>query len=843
MFLDGKGSRKDKKIESVAERARREREARAVMKKETGYAVVVQRFLRGRFASLRLTKRVSVEVDAKLMDIVKISAILKLRGVKFVPPPVSCMELLKKARYVAGGSTGQERIVLLCRHVLVPSLREPDIAKSVAAVLGVRLVGQLWRVVERELRSRLTLRRFTPAGAVTDDARSTLVDSLRALAECTDHVAVDTVLRSGYSLLGVLTATLATVDQDEHLRLGLKNPPTAATATAATVVAPGSARLVADEIFLFVHSFATAQGREDPYRTNVLLLTFLLAVPMLTYVTSAACLATLLGDDGFEGLVALAYVDDRFAEMTRDDLVMGVPSGLWVTGNLSTLLQLAASLDSSDGIHVVLLSALHKLLHFNFLPALVQGRSSVVLWTTKGVQSTGTSLPYALLQQIWTGLYGPAVLRGLARSALLPVRQRVTDIRDPKDVKEVHDGLNSTSLALTRQTMEQQTAEASAWFSTKWAKKLAAGLSDSVGSLFRSDSQRDVGAHPVTSVTAADSSSLRSDGYAEVGSSEASRASPAPRPNRQLLEASLRLWGLVLPHASFASMDSACWRGTSALAFSPGASDALWATCQFLGFDAFCDGFTACGGHLGSSGGSDLNVAAIAVMCAVLRMVLSTTDDVEIYTLHRPLSLLQIVRVVRRLKMVLFRTVRDDPDALKEPTRSDPALWLRFGLVRSAAAVLRELHSRWVRKPFSSATMWEVEEASGKAIVEEIRTQTPLGMALLRVMPWCVQLRDRLRINRDVIDRERYSIQGGETMLAERAEGIVVKINKARVLEDGMRALDRVGVNIKERLIVRYVNQFGVAESGIDIGGLFKDFWVDLSAQVTHLFSQHSLYV
>jgi hypothetical protein len=837
MFLDGRGSRKDKKMESVAERARREREARAAVKKETGHAVVVQRFLRGRFASLRLTKRVTVEVDAKLMDIVKISAILKLRGVQFVPPPASCMELLKKARYVSGGSTGQERIVLLCRHVLVPSLREPDIAKSVAAVLGVRLVGQLWRVVERELRSRLTLRRFTPAGAVTDDARSILVDSLRALAECTHHVAVDTVLRSGYSLLGVLTATLAMVDQDEHLRLGLKNPPIAGTAAAATAVAPGSARLVADDIFLFVHSFATAQGREDPYRTNVLLLTFLLAVPMLTYVTSAACLATLLGDDGFEGLVALTYVDDRFAEMTRDDLLMGVPSGLWVTGNLSTLLQLAASLDSPTSKLVVLLSALHKLLHSNFLPALVQGHSSVVLWTTKGVQSTGTSLPYALLQQIWTGLYGPAVLRGLARSALLPVRQHVTDIRDPKDVKEVHDGLNSTSLALTRQTMEQQTAEASAWFSTKWAKKLAAGLSDSVGSLFRSDSQRDVGAHSVTSVTAAaatpDSTSLRSDGYAKVGSSEAAPAPPAPQPNRQLLEASLQLWGLVLPHASFAPMDTVCWRGTSALAFSPGASDALWATCQFLGFDAFCDGFTACGGHLGSSGGSDLSVSAIAVMCAVLRMVLSATDDVEIYTLHRPLSLLQILRVVRRLKMVLFRTVKDDPDALKEPSRPDPALWLRFGLVRSAAAVLRELHSRWVRKPFSSAALWEVEEASGKAIVEEIRTQTPLGMALLRVMPWCVQLRDRLRINRDVIDRERYSIQGGETMLAERAEGIVVKINKARVLEDGMRALDRVGVNIKERLIVRYVNQFGVAESGIDIGGLFKDFWVDLSAQVT----------
>lgn len=31
---------------------------------------------------------------------------------------------------------------------------------------------------------------------------------------------------------------------------------------------------------------------------------------------------------------------------------------------------------------------------------------------------------------------------------------------------------------------------------------------------------------------------------------------------------------------------------------------------------------------------------------------------------------------------------------------------------------------------------------------------------------------------------------------------------------------------------MRYVNDFGEEEAGIDIGGLFKDFWTDLSARV-----------
>lgn len=43
---------------------------------------------------------------------------------------------------------------------------------------------------------------------------------------------------------------------------------------------------------------------------------------------------------------------------------------------------------------------------------------------------------------------------------------------------------------------------------------------------------------------------------------------------------------------------------------------------------------------------------------------------------------------------------------------------------------------------------------------------------------------------------------------------------------------DRVGNSIKDRIVVRYVNDFGEDEAGIDIGGLFKDFWTDLSARV-----------
>merc|ERR1719148_201228 len=54
---------------------------------------------------------------------------------------------------------------------------------------------------------------------------------------------------------------------------------------------------------------------------------------------------------------------------------------------------------------------------------------------------------------------------------------------------------------------------------------------------------------------------------------------------------------------------------------------------------------------------------------------------------------------------------------------------------------------------------------------------------------------------------------------------------RGRVLEDGLIHLNKLGRNLRQRIIVNYQNQAGAKESGIDAGGLFKEFWADLSAQ------------
>ena len=73
-----------------------------------------------------------------------------------------------------------------------------------------------------------------------------------------------------------------------------------------------------------------------------------------------------------------------------------------------------------------------------------------------------------------------------------------------------------------------------------------------------------------------------------------------------------------------------------------------------------------------------------------------------------------------------------------------------------------------------------------------------------------------------------YNFSGGN-----RSQGFVVRIRRSRLVEDGINAFSKAKCrDLKDRLVVRYVNDFGEEEMGIDSGGLFKDFINELGGRI-----------
>lgn len=156
--------------------------------------------------------------------------------------------------------------------------------------------------------------------------------------------------------------------------------------------------------------------------------------------------------------------------------------------------------------------------------------------------------------------------------------------------------------------------------------------------------------------------------------------------------------------------------------------------------------------------------------------------------------------------------------------------------------IMNSLYSRWSRRPFCSPATWHCSSdsttsASYHTIKAEIGQLTTNGYTILYTVPWCLDFRERLIVFNNIIAREKLAVQGSNDALLQlttpRKPGIVIKIHKNKVVEDGLYAFKyKVQQALKSRLIVHYINEFNMEEIGIDAGGLFKDFVTDLSSRI-----------
>jgi hypothetical protein len=95
---------------------------------------------------------------------------------------------------------------------------------------------------------------------------------------------------------------------------------------------------------------------------------------------------------------------------------------------------------------------------------------------------------------------------------------------------------------------------------------------------------------------------------------------------------------------------------------------------------------------------------------------------------QKPLPLHQFLRFIRCLKVVLFKALQDDPELFADvkfgsetdgkARDGDLEIWTGLAAtqrrvmchsMRMVGVVLADLYSRWARRPFSSATLWEVK--------------------------------------------------------------------------------------------------------------------------------------
>jgi len=232
----------------------------------------------------------------------------------------------------------------------------------------------------------------------------------------------------------------------------------------------------------------------------------------------------------------------------------------------------------------------------------------------------------------------------------------------------------------------------------------------------------------------------------------------------------------------------------------------------------------------------DDNISAAVLLMFTMTMVhtLIVTDDIELHEMSTPLPPHQIRRCILLLKKLLHRTCCvDDTTARNYYSKSYSSNHLGLSLISASSRVMRDLYDRSSRRPLCVPKLFLVRDLMeadirrcGDSYDEYVSL---LQSPVLRICPFLVSFKYRLKLFERMITTNRDSVQGRNDGYHARP-GVSVNITRGRTLEDGLIHLNKLGRNLRQRLIVNYVNEGGTNETGIDAGGIFKEFWTDLSA-------------
>eukprot|EP00554_Chaetoceros_debilis_P010606 CAMPEP_0194108264 /NCGR_PEP_ID=MMETSP0150-20130528/8003_1 /TAXON_ID=122233 /ORGANISM="Chaetoceros debilis, Strain MM31A-1" /LENGTH=932 /DNA_ID=CAMNT_0038796929 /DNA_START=1307 /DNA_END=4105 /DNA_ORIENTATION=+ len=226
----------------------------------------------------------------------------------------------------------------------------------------------------------------------------------------------------------------------------------------------------------------------------------------------------------------------------------------------------------------------------------------------------------------------------------------------------------------------------------------------------------------------------------------------------------------------------------------------------------------------------DDNIGSVFLLLfnAVFSHALIVTDDTDLHDLGEPLPIHQIRRLIVLLKKILRRAC-----CLDKSSSEDDSNHFGLSLVSSSARVMRDLSLRSSRRLLCPPKLWLVDDLLES---EMIRCKsfneycTLLNTPVMKLCPFLVPFKRRLKLFEMIVSTNRADIQGTNDGHSFRP-GVHVHIMRGRVLEDGLTHLNKLGANLRRRIIVQYVNAAGSTESGLDAGGLFKEFWTDLCAQ------------
>ncbi|KAK5910182.1 hypothetical protein CesoFtcFv8_004042 [Champsocephalus esox] len=211
-------------------------------------------------------------------------------------------------------------------------------------------------------------------------------------------------------------------------------------------------------------------------------------------------------------------------------------------------------------------------------------------------------------------------------------------------------------------------------------------------------------------------------------------------------------------------------------------------------------------------------LAMLMLFCDCSRHLITILDDIEVYEEQTSFKIEELLTISSFLNTFVYKMKMRKGEKLE--------------LFHSVHGWLMVLYERDCRRRFTPDDHWLRKDLKPSLLFQELEKGKRRAQLLLQYIPHVIPHKNRVLLFRNIVTKEKESLGLVETNSAS-PHVTHITIRRSRMLEDGYDQLRRLPPNsIKGVIRVKFVNDLGVDEAGIDQDGVFKEFLEEIIKKV-----------
>lgn len=206
----------------------------------------------------------------------------------------------------------------------------------------------------------------------------------------------------------------------------------------------------------------------------------------------------------------------------------------------------------------------------------------------------------------------------------------------------------------------------------------------------------------------------------------------------------------------------------------------------------------------------------LVLFCDATTHFVTVLDDVEMYDHQKPFSMEDYAAMATFLNNFIYKMINNGLVDVRNVSGSQ--------LFTSVHTLLMLLYTRNSRRQYVRSSHWLIKEVRVSSFMADLERGRKTAQVLLARMPHIIPHEERVFLFRRHVTNER-TVLGLTDAVCATPQSTLITVHRSRLVEDGYRQLASLSPQALKGVIrVRFINEQGLDEAGIDQDGVFKEF-------------------